>query len=85
MCGDYKITINRVAKLDKYPIPLIQVLFTSLAGGKTFTKFDLSHAYQQIELDEESCQYVTINTIEDFFSTIDYLLRFRQHHRYSNA
>ena len=33
-----------------------------LAGGKKFTKLDLSQAYQQLELDEDSSQYVTVNT-----------------------
>ena len=55
ICGDYKVTVNRVAKLDKYPLSLIDDdLFASLAGGKRFTTLDLSHAYQQIELDDES-------------------------------
>ena len=48
ICGDYKITVNRAAKLEKYPIPRIEELFVSLAGGKAFTKLDLSHAYLQI-------------------------------------
>ncbi len=41
ICGDYKITINKAAKLDKYPIPRIEDLFAKLAGGKSFTKLDL--------------------------------------------
>ena len=67
ICGDYKVTVNRVAKIDKYPLPLIDDLFASLAGGKRFTKLDLSHAYQQIELDEQSRQYVTISTHKGLF------------------
>ena len=67
ICGDYKVTVNRVAKLDKYPLPLIDDLFASLAGGKRFTTLDLSHAYQQIELDNESRQYVTISTHKGLF------------------
>jgi len=67
ICGDYKVTINRVAKLDKYPIPRIDDLFASLSGGQKFSKVDLSHAYQQIQLDEESRQYVTINTHKGLF------------------
>ena len=67
ICGDYKVTVNRVAKLDKYPLPLIDDLFASLAGGKRFTTLDLSHAYQQIELDDESRQYVTISTHKGLF------------------
>ena len=38
-----------------------------MAGGKRFTKLDLSHAYQQIELDEQSQQYVTISTHKGLF------------------
>ena len=34
----------------------------SLAGGKVFSRLDLSHAYQQLELDAESQHYVTVNT-----------------------
>ena len=67
ICGDYKITINQAAKLDRYPIPRIDDLFASLAGGKTFSKLDLSHAYQQIQLDKKSRQYVTVNTHRGLF------------------
>ena len=31
-------------------------------GGKKFTKLDLSQAYQQLLLDEDSAKYVTVNT-----------------------
>ena len=61
-CGYYKITVNRAARLKKYPIPRIEELFGSLAGGKSFTKLDLSHAYLLIPLDEKSCLYVVIST-----------------------
>ena len=54
ICGDYKVTINKASKLEQYPIPLIEDLFASLSGGKTFTKLDMSHAYQQLVLDENS-------------------------------
>ncbi len=53
LCGDYKVTVNQIAKLDKYPIPRIDDLFSSLEGGKTFSKLDLAHAYQQIPLDND--------------------------------
>ena len=67
VCGDYKVTVNRAAKVDKYPIPKIEDLFNSLSGGKRFSKIDLSHAYMQIELDESSKEYVTINTHKGLF------------------
>ena len=67
ICGNYKVTVNRAARLDKYPIPRIEELFASLAGGKLFTKLDLSHAYLQVPLDEQSRQFVTINTHKGLF------------------
>ena len=45
----------------------IDDLFASLSGGKRFTKLDLSHAYQQIKLEEKSQQYVTISTHKGLF------------------
>ena len=62
LCGDYKVTINKCAKTESYPLPRIEELFSSLAGGKSFSKLDLSHAYLQIELDDASKEYVTVNT-----------------------
>ena len=48
--------------VDQYPLPKLDDHFATLAGGKKFTKLDLSQAYQQLELDEDSSQYVTVNT-----------------------
>ena len=62
VCGDYKFTINQVALVDTYPLPLVQDIFVSLANGSSFTKLDLAHAYQQLSLDDESRPYITINT-----------------------
>jgi hypothetical protein len=62
ICGDYKVTVNPVLQVDQHPVPKVEDLFASLAGGKKFTKLDLSHAYQQVLLAPESRKYVTINT-----------------------
>ena len=62
ICGDYKMTVNQVAKPDCYPIPRIEDLFASLSRGETFKKLDMSNAYQQLVLDEESRKLTTINT-----------------------
>ena len=61
ICGDYKLTINQVSSADPYPLPRIEDLFASLSGGKQFSKLDLSHAYQQLVLSEQSKQFATIN------------------------
>ena len=62
ICGDYKVTINRFLDVDAYPLPKPEDLMVSLMGGKKFTKLDLSSAYQQMPLADESKQFVTINT-----------------------
>ena len=67
ICCDYKVTINNLSKLESYPIPKVEDLFTALSGGKTFSKLDLSHAYQQLILDEESRKFTTISTHKGLF------------------
>ena len=67
ICGDYSVTVNAVSKLDSYPLPRVEDLFTAMSGGKLFTKLDLSHAYQQLLLDAESRKYTTINTTKGLF------------------
>ena len=42
-------------------------LFAQLAGVKVFMKLDLSEAYQQLLLDEESKNYVVINSHQGLF------------------
>ena len=53
---------DKVAQTEVYPLPRIEEIFAALSGGKTFSKLDLSHAYQQIRLEEASQKYVTVNT-----------------------
>ena len=60
--GDFKLTVNQASKLDRYLIPKIEDLLAKLAGGKLFTKLDMSQAYPQLLLDEESKKFVVINT-----------------------
>lgn len=67
ICGDFKQTVNPVAKLDRYPIPRVEDLFSKLAGGRAFTKLDLSQAYLQLPLEEESKKFVVINTHKGLF------------------
>ena len=62
ICGDCKVTINPALDVPGYPMPTAEELFTQLNGSQSFSKLDLSSAYQQLLLDEESRQHVTINT-----------------------
>ena len=67
ICGDFKRIINKSARTEVYPLPRIDELFANLSGGQTFTNLDLSHAYLQLELEEESKELVTINTHKGLF------------------
>ena len=67
ICGDFKLTVNRASKLDRYPIPKIEDLFATLAGGKAFSKLDMSQAYQQLLLEESSKKYTVVNTHRGLF------------------
>ena len=62
LCGNYKVTLNPVLQVDQFPVPKPEDLFANLAGGKKFSKLDLSHAYQQVLLEPGSRKFVTINT-----------------------
>ncbi len=66
LCGDFKVTVNQVAKLelDRYPVPKVEDLFATLSRGKLFTKLDLRQAYP---LEEESKKYMVINTTKGLF------------------
>ncbi|XP_055911915.1 uncharacterized protein K02A2.6-like [Eupeodes corollae] len=61
ICGDFKITINTHLRIDRHPVPRIEELFQKLQGGRYFTKIDLSDAYLQIPLDEESKKVCVIS------------------------
>ena len=56
--------VNQAMDINQYPLPKPCDFFATLSGGKKFSKLDLSQAYQQMILDEESIatKYVTINT-----------------------
>lgn len=56
------MTVNQGLSVDQYPLPKPDDLFATLAGGKWFSKLDLAHAYQQVLLEDESKELVTINS-----------------------
>ena len=42
LCDDYKVTINPVIREDKFPLPRVEDIFAKMAGGKRFSKIDLT-------------------------------------------
>lgn len=57
--------MNQAVKV--YPLPKIEEPFASLAGGRFFSKLDLSHVYLQVMLNEESKHLVTMDTHKGLF------------------
>ncbi|XP_063215713.1 uncharacterized protein K02A2.6-like isoform X1 [Bacillus rossius redtenbacheri] len=67
LCGDYKITVNKVCRANVYPLPTINEAFASLAGGTVFTKLDLADAYLQVAVDDATAAILTVNTMKGLF------------------
>ena len=81
VCGDFKVTINQCAETKSYPLPTTEDIFAHLAGGRVFSKLDLSQAYLQLPVDEECKDLLVINAPK---GTIDYCMGYPWHQQYSN-
>lgn len=55
-----KVTVNQYIEIDQHPLPKAKELFATLS--EVFSKIDMTQAYQQIVLDDESQKLVTMNT-----------------------
>lgn len=62
LCGDFKVTLNKVLKIDHFPLPRVEEVLDVLRGGAIFTKLDLSEAYQQLPLTEKAKKLTVIST-----------------------
>ncbi|XP_040967924.1 uncharacterized mitochondrial protein AtMg00860-like [Gossypium hirsutum] len=67
MCIDYR-ALNKITVRNRYPIPLIAVLFDQLGSARWFTKLDLRSGYHQVRIaegDEPKTACVTRKTLNE--------------------
>lgn len=62
ICIDPKRTLNPSLIDDFYPIPNLEDLYVEVGGHELYSVVDLTGAFQQLKLSEQSCELVTINT-----------------------
>ncbi|XP_064479086.1 uncharacterized protein K02A2.6-like [Ornithodoros turicata] len=68
MCGDYKSTVNAMARKASFPLPTASEVLASLQGGSVFSTLDLAEAYQQLHVTEQTSKILTINTLKGLYA-----------------
>ena len=59
---DYSTGLSEALQLLQHPLLVPEDIFATLNGGQVFSQIDLSDAYLQVELDDQSKQLCNINT-----------------------
>ena len=62
VCADFSTGVNAALKDYHYSLPSPDEGFNKLNGGKVFSKIDISEAYLQIPVEENSSKLLSINT-----------------------
>ena len=83
---DYKVTINHYLEIKKYPLPKPEDQFTTLYGGKIFSKIALLQTYQQMSLHKDNIHLIIIKTdCVSYINTISFSVRLPYPLHYSNV
>uniref|UniRef100_A0A0N5BZV4 RNA-directed DNA polymerase n=1 Tax=Strongyloides papillosus TaxID=174720 RepID=A0A0N5BZV4_STREA len=64
LCGDYSRTVNPQLHVEQFPIPSLTEAINKISGGSIFAKIDLKNAFNQLHMDEEGMEILTIATPE---------------------
>ena len=66
-CTDFSTGLNQALKDHHYPLPSPEEIFNKINGGKIFSKVDISDAYIQIEVEENSSKLQCVNTYRGLY------------------
>ncbi|XP_053686599.1 uncharacterized protein K02A2.6-like [Sabethes cyaneus] len=67
ICADYSTGLNASLEANNYPLPTPEEIFAKLSGSQFFSTIDLSDAYLQMEVEEDSQKLLTVNTHKGLF------------------
>ncbi|XP_029142978.1 uncharacterized protein K02A2.6-like, partial [Protobothrops mucrosquamatus] len=67
ICADFSTGLNTSLEDHQYPLPIPEDIFAKLNGGTCFAKLDLSDAYHQVDVADDSKELLTINTHRGLF------------------
>jgi len=70
ICGDFSVTLNTQLVIDDHPLPTVDELFASIAGGVIFSKIDLLQAYLQMEVRPKDRHLLTLNIHKGLYRCI---------------
>lgn len=62
VCGDYSTGLNASLEPHQYPLPNPEDIIANLSSAQFFSHIDLSDAYLQVPVDDNSKHLLTINT-----------------------
>lgn len=67
ICGDYSVSINKFLDPVQTPLPTINEVLSQVGHATIYSQIDLSQAFMQLRLGDDSKKYTTINTSEGLF------------------
>ncbi|XP_053698900.1 uncharacterized protein K02A2.6-like [Sabethes cyaneus] len=67
ICADFSTGLNNALMPNSHPLPLPEDIFARMANCTIFGYIDLSDAYLQVEVDDESRKLLVINTHKGLF------------------
>ena len=67
VCADFSTGLNNCLKDHTYPLPSPEDIFSKLNGGKVSSKIDMSEAYLQVTINEESSKLLAISIHKGLF------------------